>query len=183
MKKLSIVREVESINELSTRTIRKILSRLRTSENLGCSNCGFDKCVGDIHHICGRKIENADHHDNLCYLCPNCHRMFHEGSLKKEDLINLTTFLGDRWKKFYGYALSEEFKEEIIKEARDNKEAARVTRIIEKQNENESFKKKVLESEIDFKKRGYGTKLSFILNRSSQNCIKWAKKNMPEKYL
>jgi hypothetical protein len=65
---------VESILQLSKRTVTKILKRL----NIGCSQCGWNKSTCDIHHIKGRKIENPHSHYNLTYVCPNCHRLFHK---------------------------------------------------------------------------------------------------------
>jgi predicted HNH restriction endonuclease len=40
-------------------------------------------------------------HNNLSLLCPNCHRMAHEGKLKKENLKNLNSTLPDNWKESY----------------------------------------------------------------------------------
>jgi predicted HNH restriction endonuclease len=90
-------KNVETIYELSKRTVQKILKRL----NLGCSNCGWNQTTCDIHHINGRKIEDCDNHNNLSLLCPNCHRMAHEGKLKKENLKNLNSTLPDNWKESY----------------------------------------------------------------------------------
>ena len=73
---------------------------------LGCSKCGWDKSTCDLHHINGRKIENADLHENLCYLCPNCHRLVHKHLIKKEDLVSLDKQLNKLnidWKKYYYY--------------------------------------------------------------------------------
>lgn len=88
---------IESIAEVSSRTARKILKRL----GLGCSKCGWNEAVGDIHHIHGRKIQNANAHINLTYICPNCHRMVHEGKLKPEDLVSLSEFLPSNWRDAY----------------------------------------------------------------------------------
>ena len=49
----------------------------------------------------GRKIENANNHNNLTLLCPNCHRLVHEGKIATESIISLEKYLGDIWKKFY----------------------------------------------------------------------------------
>lgn len=88
---------VDSILNLSLRTAQKIIKRLK----LGCSNCGWDNTSCDIHHINGRNVENADNHNNLSLLCPNCHRMVHEGKLEKEKLVTLEEFLPDDWQKYY----------------------------------------------------------------------------------
>jgi hypothetical protein len=87
----------DTIKKLSKRTITKIMRRM----NLGCSRCGWKEDVSDIHHISGRKVENPDHHDNLTYICPNCHRLVHSGKLDASELITLTKFIGDRWKEHY----------------------------------------------------------------------------------
>lgn len=87
----------ESIFDLSSRTMHKIIKRL----NLPCSHCGWKEGTCDIHHINGRKIENANRHDNLSCICPNCHRLVHEGKIKKESLKNLCDYIGNRWKDVY----------------------------------------------------------------------------------
>jgi len=86
-----------SIYEFSKRTISKIFVRM----NLGCSLCGWDACVCDIHHINGRQIPNPDNHKNLTYVCPNCHRKIHNKLIDKKDLITLDDYIGDKWKKYY----------------------------------------------------------------------------------
>lgn len=88
---------VNSILELSRRTVTKLIKRM----NLGCSNCGWNITTCDVHHIGGRKIDDCDNHNNLSLLCPNCHRMVHEGYLKKEEIIPLSEYLPDNWKDFY----------------------------------------------------------------------------------
>ena len=87
----------KTILELSKRTVSKILKRLK----VGCSRCGWNKSTCDLHHINGRKIPNCDSHENLTYLCPNCHRECHVGLIPKEQLINLKDYIGDSWKQFY----------------------------------------------------------------------------------
>lgn len=87
----------ESIYEVSSRTMRKILTRLEIS----CSRCNWNEAVCDLHHIRGRKIPNANNHDNLTYICPNCHRLFHSGIIDSNDIKNLKDHIGDRWKEYY----------------------------------------------------------------------------------
>jgi len=89
--------EVPSIYLLSKRTVRKILKRI----NLGCSRCGWSEGTCDIHHINGRKIEDPDNHNNLSLLCPNCHRLTHEGKIEKNSLITLRETLPDNWLDYY----------------------------------------------------------------------------------
>jgi hypothetical protein len=91
------IKQVNSIMNVSKRTITKILERM----NLGCSRCGWNESTCDIHHINGRKVENCDNHDNLSLLCPNCHRLVHTNKIKKEELISLVNHVGDKWKEYY----------------------------------------------------------------------------------
>ena len=87
----------QNIYELSSRTRIKVIKRL----NIGCSRCGWNEDICDMHHINGRKIKDCHNHNNLCYLCPNCHRKIHNGKIKKEELINLFDYIGDNWKQYY----------------------------------------------------------------------------------
>jgi DNA-directed RNA polymerase subunit RPC12/RpoP len=89
--------DVNSLLDLSGRTVKKILERLA----IGCSNCGWAETTGDIHHINGKKTENPDSHDNLAYLCPNCHRLAHNKKLEKCKIIKLSDYIGNKWKEYY----------------------------------------------------------------------------------
>jgi hypothetical protein len=90
---------IKSILDVSKRTASKILKRL----NIGCCICGWKEASCDIHHINGRKVENANGHWNLTCVCPNHHRMYHNKKLKKEDFIPLTKYFPEDWKnKYYG---------------------------------------------------------------------------------
>ncbi len=90
-------KNAKSILEYSKRTISKIVRRI----GLGCSYCGWNECICDIHHINGKKIPDANNHNNLTMLCPNCHRKAHQGLIRKDELINLNDYLGDKWKDCY----------------------------------------------------------------------------------
>lgn len=92
-------RNPQSILDLSSRTVGKIIQRL----GIGCSRpeCGWNEATCDIHHIRGRSIPNADHHSNLTCLCPNCHRLFHSGKITESDIVSLEKRVGDRWKEYY----------------------------------------------------------------------------------
>ena len=85
----------KNLFELSKRTISKIITRLK----IPCSNCGFDKVSGDLHHIVPRHLGGTDDHFNLAHLCPNCHRLADRGLLTK--FITLEEQIGDRWKQYY----------------------------------------------------------------------------------
>lgn len=91
------VKRLDSLLDASSRTVRKVLKRL----GRGCSRCGWSEGVCDVHHIRGRRIANPNNHSNLSLLCPNCHRLVHEGQLKPEDLVSLTDYIGDDWKSYY----------------------------------------------------------------------------------
>lgn len=100
-KHASYVRETEltSILQLSTRTVSKILKRMK----LACSLCSWrvEGVSCDVHHIKERKNGGSDDNTNLTYVCPNCHRLIHNNLIDKKTLINLYDYIGDEWKKFY----------------------------------------------------------------------------------
>lgn len=88
----------KSLFGLSLRTAAKILKRA----NIKCIMCGWDKTALDIHHVIERKNGGTNDHNNLVPLCPNCHRMAHEGKYTKDELLKFTldkTFAN--WKDFY----------------------------------------------------------------------------------
>lgn len=91
--------EVKSLLELSSRTVSKILKRMK----LGCSCCGWlvEGVACDIHHIHEKKNGGNNDHTNLTYVCPNCHRLTHSGKIDKEKLVNLNDYIGDSWKDYY----------------------------------------------------------------------------------
>jgi hypothetical protein len=100
-KHASYIRETEitTLYDLSTRTISKILKRLK----LPCSLCKWyvEDVVGDLHHIIERKNGGSNNHDNLTYVCPNCHRLIHSNKIDNSKIINLKDYIGDEWKKYY----------------------------------------------------------------------------------
>ena len=100
-KKKSKKKKIKYISDLSSRTITKVFNRLRKFENIGCSRCGWNKSTCDMHHINGRKIPDWKNHDNISYLCPNCHRLVHTKLVPKEELISITKQIGDKWKEYY----------------------------------------------------------------------------------
>ena len=85
------------IFNMSKRTTSKILRRLA----IGCSFCGWDKALGDIHHIEGRKISDPHNHKRLSYLCPNCHRLVESGKIDTKELMTFEEQVGDKWLEFY----------------------------------------------------------------------------------
>lgn len=92
------VRKPTSILELSGRTIVKILQRCNIAK---CSICGWDKCNCDMHHLRGKRIENPNSHDNLTYVCPNCHRMIHRGQIPFSQIPTLDKLLPLNWTDYY----------------------------------------------------------------------------------
>lgn len=94
---------VKSIKDVSSRTAEKILKRME----LPCACCGlYIKGVHwDIHHIIPRKQGGTNEMNNLCYICPNCHRIAHTNELLLvRPLISLEQQLnecGKSWKDFY----------------------------------------------------------------------------------
>ena len=90
----------QNIFDVSTRTKNKIVRRM----NLGCSLCGWDKGSCDIHHIIPKSQGGDNNHDNLTHICPNCHRLAHEGKIDK--FISLNEQVGNSWIDHY-YAYKE----------------------------------------------------------------------------
>lgn len=89
------VTSLQSILQLSSRTVMKVLQRL----GLRCSHCDWGACACDVHHIVPRSEGGSNAHTNLTYLCPNCHRLAHAGKLK--DFVTLDTQIGESWRKAY----------------------------------------------------------------------------------
>lgn len=85
----------DSILDMSKRTTSKVMRRL----GVGCSRCGWLEGACDIHHILPRSKGGTDSNDNLTYICPNCHRLAHEGKIT--EFVSLTTQIGDEWRKYY----------------------------------------------------------------------------------
>jgi len=46
-----------------------------------CEICNIKNIILDTHHIQSRSKEGNNKKYNLCYLCPNCHRLVHEGKI------------------------------------------------------------------------------------------------------
>lgn len=88
---------ITSILDVSSRTTAKVIKRM----NIGCCICGWNEAACDVHHINGRNIPNANSHSNLTYLCPNHHRLAHDGKIDKSILISLETVLPNNWKDYY----------------------------------------------------------------------------------
>lgn len=91
-----------TILQLHPTTVRRILKRMLKCEPwFGCSRCGWREGCGDLHHINGKTGHDCDFHNNLSYLCPNCHRMYHEGTITAADIVTFEVQIGDKWKEYY----------------------------------------------------------------------------------
>ena len=65
------INDINSIYEVSLRTMQKIIKRA----NIKCAICDWDKTTLDMHHIHGRKNS-----DITIRVCCNCHREIHRGT-------------------------------------------------------------------------------------------------------
>lgn len=158
----------KSILSLPKRTIKKIIKRLQ----LKCCNCGWDEAPGDIHHILPRSNGGNDDHDNLAYVCPNCHRLVHNNI--QIILVPLSKYIGNDWKEFY-FPEKAGIKTPTIMEIREN-------RRFEKNQKIESLKILILQSNIDFSKYGWVQKVSKIIGITTPKVNQWMKKNMNDFY-
>lgn len=89
--------QIHSIMDVSKRTASKILKRL----NLGCCICKWNEASCDIHHINGKKVEDANGHWNLTCICPNHHRMIHNHKISKDKFISLDKYFPENWRDTY----------------------------------------------------------------------------------
>jgi len=90
--------DVESITELSSRTISKLLKRAK----IKCPMCEWNKSTLDLHHIIPKKENGNNSHNNLISLCPNCHRMAHNKQYERSELEkNNLTIMFSNWKEYY----------------------------------------------------------------------------------
>ena len=89
--------EIKDFFSLSTRTRTKILDRMK----MCCSLCGWSQSTVDLHHIKPRKNGGPDTMDNITPICPNCHRMVHNGLIESDILLSFTDLYGDDWKSMY----------------------------------------------------------------------------------
>ncbi|MFA7220006.1 MAG: HNH endonuclease signature motif containing protein [Synergistaceae bacterium] len=90
-------KDPKSMFDLSSRTRMKLIKRLK----LKCFCCGWDKGSCDIHHIRGKKIPDPHNHDNLTNVCPNCHRLLHEGGIESFKIKTIEQVVGDKWESVY----------------------------------------------------------------------------------
>lgn len=90
-------RKPKNIYNLSSRTRRKIMQRLNTK----CCRCAWGEGSCDIHHFYGRKGNDPHNHSKICCICPNCHRLVHEGKVSRKELKSFEEQFGDKWLEYY----------------------------------------------------------------------------------
>ena len=91
IKYIKTEKQVNSILDLSKRTVEKVLHRL----DLPCTCCGayVKGVVWDVHHITPKKFGGTDDMNNLTYICPNCHRIAHTDiNLLSNKLVSLEEY-------------------------------------------------------------------------------------------
>lgn len=81
--------------DMSSRTVTKLIRRM----NIGCSVCGWKDALCDIHHIVPRRKGGTNDNNNLTILCPNHHRLIHEGA--ELPIKSVTDHIGEEWRKHY----------------------------------------------------------------------------------
>jgi hypothetical protein len=139
---------------------------------LGCSLCGWNDAICDFHHIIPRKLGGNDNHDNITYICPNCHRKAHHGLIIA--FITASQQIGDQWKMFY-------FPQTKNPNAKPYE--SKIERAIKQKERFEKLhkaKQAVLLSKIDFSKYGWVSKVSKLINICPQNVSSWMQKNLPD---
>ena len=99
LQRVHVKEEPQSLLDLSSRTVSKILYRAKCS----CSICGWNESSCDIHHIVPKSKGGTNDADNLIIVCPNCHRVIH--TTDKYDIEYLKTLAVDKtfnnWREFY----------------------------------------------------------------------------------
>lgn len=81
--------------DMSTRTVSKLIKRMK----IGCSVCGWNEAQCDVHHILPKKNGGTNDNSNLTILCPNHHRMIHEGAILP--IKSVTDHIGEEWRNHY----------------------------------------------------------------------------------
>ena len=54
-----------------------------------CEYCGRKNCWTNTHHIKSKGSGGNDTEDNLIELCGTCHRLVHDGIIKKKELLEI----------------------------------------------------------------------------------------------
>lgn len=170
---------MESILESSRRTASKIAKRLK----LACFTCGWDKDSCDFHHIIHQANGGTDNHENLTYICPNCHRLAHSGKLT--EFKTFKEVVGDEWKKYYNITpvkrqtrtfSGKRMLNASSKEIMDNARKVRGDKV--KQRAKIAIERFIL-SGIDTTKYGWKQKASEILEITPQKVKKYFETHAP----
>jgi uncharacterized protein YlaI len=166
-----------SILECSKRTVTKILSRLK----LGCFNCGWDICRGDLHHIVPQAKQGTDAHSNLTYLCPNCHRMAHSGKLLVFKTVE--EIVGETWKQFYNVTprtkKPRNWSGKRFENTTEKLIHARTTRAILARAKAEVKLSLLEQSLIDKTRYGWIQQASTVLDVAPQSVVRYIRKYKP----
>lgn len=85
----------KSILDMSPRTVSKLLRRMKIS----CCICSWNEATCDIHHIIPKKDGGTNDDTNLTILCPNHHRMIHDG--KELPIKTVSEHIGEDWRTHY----------------------------------------------------------------------------------
>ena len=59
---------------------------IRRLHGTACMRCGWNEARTDTHHIKSRSEGGQHSLANLLVLCPNCHRLAHDGKLTTKEL-------------------------------------------------------------------------------------------------
>lgn len=108
----------DSILELGSRTIRKIISRM----DIGCALCGWKESICDIHHIIDISFGGTNSMENLILVCPNHHRIIHtkrdiDKQYSIENLQKYCLAISHKdWKSFYNIKNIKELKPIVVDE-------------------------------------------------------------------
>lgn len=63
--------------------------KLIDNKKHNCEFCGKKNCYTNKHHIKTKGSGGDDTEDNLIELCGSCHRLVHDGIIKKEELLKI----------------------------------------------------------------------------------------------
>lgn len=56
-----------------------------------CMRCGWNEATCDTHHITPKSEGGLYTIENGIILCPNCHRLVHDGKITRSDLLTIRT--------------------------------------------------------------------------------------------
>ena len=162
-----------SLVEIKLEQLQKLL------RNLGCSCCGWNKASCDIHHIVPRANGGSNDYQNLTYVCPNCHRLAHDGQITK--FVTIVEQIGDDWKEFLV-----ERRSQIIAHYQ---RSAKVNKNISKHNafrreirneKSSQIVEQLRSATIDYAKYGWAKKAAVIVGIAPQKVRSWIQEFAPD---